>query len=34
MKAGHVFTIEPMICEGEREGAEHSLIEFLFARGY
>lgn len=30
MKAGHVFTIEPMICEGERKGAVMSFGGFLF----
>lgn len=29
MKAGHVFTIEPMICEGEDLGY-HSWIGFYF----
>lgn len=25
MKAGHVFTIEPMICEGEKKGYSNVL---------
>lgn len=27
MKAGHVFTIEPMICEGEKKGC-YNVLEF------
>lgn len=29
MKAGHVFTIEPMICEGEKKGC-YNVLELNF----
>lgn len=33
MKAGHVFTIEPMICEGEQPGRQQPMTESMNLSG-